>query len=208
MGRKREERGENENEKENSILTEHACSGTTLSGDAMVTKFLARINKLYGNTAMEATEVDHWVLVASKAGLDVAANLSKLDNTLSLRNFLVGAQLSLADIVMAATTHGVATDKYPNVTRWLKACQAVQALLAAQEEAGAHKVVKAKAVDQGRFVELVGAEMGKVCTRFPPEASGYLHIGHAKVSSGAGIEPPRSCIHCSLLTLRCFRRHC
>lgn len=45
---------------------------------------------------------------------------------------------------------------------------------------GEHQVKQTK--DEGKFIDLPGAEMGKVIVRFPPEASGYLHVGHAKAA--------------------------
>ncbi|CDQ60481.1 unnamed protein product [Oncorhynchus mykiss] len=147
-----------------------------------------------------SSKVDHWLefsaqRVCGQSGL--AAALGELDKALELRTFLVGHSLTLADICVWAALTGSSewqsmqtqAGAFSHVARWF-------AFLGSQVPftAVGHKYTNSKAPsrnfnsekekqqDLGKFVELPGAEMGKVVVRFPPEASGYLHIGHAKAA--------------------------
>uniref|UniRef100_A0A674BUR4 Bifunctional glutamate/proline--tRNA ligase n=1 Tax=Salmo trutta TaxID=8032 RepID=A0A674BUR4_SALTR len=165
-----------------------------------ITRYLARMAPslgLYGSNMLEQTEVDHWLefsaqRVCGQSGL--AAALGELDKALELRTFLVGHSLTLADICVWAVLKGhsewqsmqTQAGAFSHVARWFS-------FLGSQAPftAVGHKYTNSRAPsrnsnekqqDVGKFVELPGAEMGKVVVRFPPEASGYLHIGHAKAA--------------------------
>lgn len=174
--------------------------------DASICRFLVRLAPtagLYGKDLLEKTEVDHW--------LDFCANILSypkefkeaveyLDHVLKPVTYLVGSGLSLADMsVWGSLTMNklfaqmLSMDTCPtNVLRWYNFLAHQPAFAAVKEKlpkvelptANTDKNVskKEKQKDEGKFVELEGAEMGKVVVRFPPEASGYLHIGHAKAA--------------------------
>uniref|UniRef100_F6T8P3 Bifunctional glutamate/proline--tRNA ligase n=1 Tax=Ciona intestinalis TaxID=7719 RepID=F6T8P3_CIOIN len=163
---------------------------------------------LVGSCAVSATEVDHWVGFAASGALqrqndgEFIDALSSLDSALSLRTFLVGSQISFADMVVWAVlreSNGTSKTKYVNISRWfnflynLPQFQKVNAKLPSNSlkvncvSAYNRKVAmntnnNNKQKDEGKYIDLPGAEMGKVVTRFPPEASGFLHIGHAKAA--------------------------
>uniref|UniRef100_A0A674BTM8 Bifunctional glutamate/proline--tRNA ligase n=1 Tax=Salmo trutta TaxID=8032 RepID=A0A674BTM8_SALTR len=186
--------------KDNKLCVSQSVQFSDLNS---ITRYLARMAPslgLYGSNMLEQTEVDHWLefsaqRVCGQSGL--AAALGELDKALELRTFLVGHSLTLADICVWAVLKGSSewqsmqtqAGAFSHVARWFS-------FLGSQAPftAVGHKYTnsrapsrnsnseKEKQQDVGKFVELPGAEMGKVVVRFPPEASGYLHIGHAKAA--------------------------
>ncbi|KAM9016850.1 bifunctional glutamate/proline--tRNA ligase isoform 2-T2 [Ara ararauna] len=165
-----------------------------------IARYLARVAGsagLYGSNLLEHTEIDHWLefsatkLAAAKQFLSA---VQELNHSLSLRTYLVGNSLSLADFCVWAVLKGnniwqeqLQQNKAPvHAKRWysfLEAQHVFQAVGAKwASDAPKVKMAPEKKADVGKFVELPGAEMGKVIVRFPPEASGYLHIGHAKAA--------------------------
>jgi len=126
-----------------------------------------------------------------------------LEHALSKRTYLCGHKISLADIALFAALGFpcTITDKttvlesfkdYPTATRWTKMMSSHPALIKATQLAvGASGATDAEAQfsseDKLKLDPLVsgmnlleGAIPGQVVTRFPPEPSGYLHVGHAK----------------------------
>ncbi|XP_076596418.1 bifunctional glutamate/proline--tRNA ligase isoform X3 [Chaetodon auriga] len=164
-----------------------------------ISRYLARVAPalgLYGANTMEQTEVDHWLEFSARRlcgqpGLTVA--LGELDKALSLRTFLVGHAVTLADLSVWAALKGHGEwpsqgKSFSHVNRWFSFLSSQVPFTAvgnkyARKSAPVSKSNSdEKKQDVGKFVDLPGAEMGKVVVRFPPEASGYLHIGHAKAA--------------------------
>ncbi|KFP22597.1 Bifunctional glutamate/proline--tRNA ligase, partial [Egretta garzetta] len=165
-----------------------------------IARYLARVAGsagLYGSNLLEHTEIDHW-LEFSATKLSTASQflsaVQELSHCLSLRTYLVGNSLSLADLCVWAVLKDnnlwqeqLQQNKAPvHAKRWYSFLEVQPAFqsVGAKWASGTPKVKMAteKKADVGKFVELPGAEMGKVIVRFPPEASGYLHIGHAKAA--------------------------
>ncbi|KXZ44656.1 hypothetical protein GPECTOR_64g150 [Gonium pectorale] len=204
-------------------------AGETFTG-SMILKYLARASakkdELYGADALQACQVDQWLETAAGivSGAGLEAQCSALNDYLTLRTFLVGYSLTVADLAVWGQLQGsplwkkIRTGgKVPHLARWFTFCSELPQVRSAVNELealgkkGGPAAAAAAAADGGKKgaagaagagaangsgatgagatdgggsfdIGLPGAEEGKVVTRFPPEPSGYLHIGHAKAA--------------------------
>ncbi|KAF6254122.1 tRNA synthetases class I, catalytic domain-containing protein [Scenedesmus sp. NREL 46B-D3] len=182
-------------------------SGEELVGVPIIVKFLTRLgaqdgSNLYGPTPLAACQVDQWIETSSQlvSGQQFEALCGRLSDYLSLRSFFVGYGVTAADMAIWGQLQACPlwkkvrqSSSAAHLVRWFDHISSLPACAAAVEDLCPSKKREAAAAadtaagkgggDVGSFdVGLPNAQMGKVVTRFPPEPSGYLHIGHAKAA--------------------------
>ncbi|CAG9466636.1 unnamed protein product [Pedinophyceae sp. YPF-701] len=186
--------------------------GFEISGVPMMLRFIARTAAaradapaLYGapGDARTAVEVEQWLDVCATlvAGPTFQPVCHALSDCLAARTYLVGHALTLADLAiwsqLATTPMWDKVKSSPgavHLARWFSfigdhaecaraAAEFKSAGKSSETAKRAAEVTGKKKGEGGTFdLDLPGAAPGKVVTRFPPEPSGYLHVGHAKAA--------------------------
>lgn len=123
------------------------CSGININGAHAVARYLCRLvpkgtTFLYGTTNLEKAEVDHWLeysltTLTQRQGVAPTEALEYLDSILAPRVYLVGYDMTLADLAVYSSVRGQFCSYhlelsvyipslvglsdlslYPNVMRW------------------------------------------------------------------------------------------
>ena len=113
---------------------------------------------------------------------------------LAARTFLAGMEFSDADVAVRDALKGQANaelaTEFPHVYRWLTHCESLGDCAASSSgapssssgPANGSQTIQLDDKYKNYNVDLKGATYGNVVTRFPPEPSGYMHIGHVKAA--------------------------
>jgi len=150
---------------------------------------------LAGKSAEDQASVDAYLAQSdalAAAPFPVALqNADDLDQHLALRTYLVGHTVTAADAAIWGAIRSsspllgiIKKQAHTHLARWYAHVDALPAFadaVTAMSDAKS-QMFKQKKTAAGFDLFLQGAKEGEVVTRFPPEASGYLHVGHAKAA--------------------------
>lgn len=129
--------------------------------------------------------------LASAPFQQATQSANDLDDHLALRTFLVGHAVTAADAAIWGAIRTsppllgiIKKHAHTHLERWFAHVDSLPAFAnAAAAMADAKSTMYSKKKTAAGFdLFLQGAREGSVVTRFPPEASGYLHVGHAKAA--------------------------
>ena len=179
----------------------------SISGDSAIAKYFVRLagdnfKSLYDQSnAWLCTQIDQWLNLYDRAmGVngDAIGLLRLLESHLADKTFIVGQNFTLADaaLVLIAKKKRGAIQSRVAIERWFAVASAQMPTATAtsfpkkgvsKAPTGAKANVNSNANADGDVESalggcppLDGGDDFPVRTRFPPEPSGYLHIGHAK----------------------------
>ncbi len=170
----------------------------SISGDSAIARYLVRSSggsyaSLYGSgDSWVSSQVDQWLHLYDRAvGVngDCIGLLRLLETHLQDKTFVVGSSFTIADVAMVllAKKKRGAIQPRVHLERWFVTANSLLPVASVTSTKRGGNAVAQKSNEKepnvgesGVCPPLEDAVDGQVCTRFPPEPSGYLHIGHAK----------------------------
>ncbi|KAJ7343142.1 glutamate-tRNA ligase [Mycena albidolilacea] len=167
-------------------------NGSTVSDEEEIVHALAKAHGLADDSSKSPAFFALAKTISTTTAVpQIIASLDSLDDHFTYRTFLVGHEITAADWMLWGAMKGnsripglLKNNNHPHLLRWFSYLESLDSIQAASASLATAKASKARSnkTAAGFALGLANAEDGKVVTRFPPEPSGYLHIGHAKAA--------------------------
>lgn len=187
---------------EDKVVSKEQKASASLNNEIFGTEaILRKLSSEFPEVLISCPIIEEWVDYSTKLTTknfkELSEILKKLESHLNFRSYIIGYKISIADIAIWGALRSnpivgsiIKNNVFINISRWYNflnikfqfASEVLQNSLNELKKAATAGGKKKEGHKANFDIDLPGAVIGKVVTRFPPEPSGYLHIGHAKAA--------------------------